>query len=713
MDELAPVRSVPMDELAPILRLPEAPGDRFLNRELSWLAWDLRCLTLVEGEAWPLLERVRMCAIVAETLDEFFMVRVAGLERQVASGLAVRSPDGRTPAAALAEIHERVNEIVAHQALVWHDELLPALRAEGIDICALDAVGPGELTDLEAWFDRNLYPVLTPLAVGPGQPFPYISGLSLSLSLMVRDPATGEQRFARVKVPEGMPRFVRVGDEGRMVPLEQVIAHFAERLFPGMQIVEEALFRVTRDADFELSDEADDLLEAVESELRRRRFGDVVRLEVSEGMSPGMLQELCDGLGVTDAQVYIAPGLLDMADLGQIASLDRPELKHEPWVPVTRTRLADVEGLGDLFARIRSDDLLVHLPYESFATSVEAFVRAASKDAGVVGIKTTVYRTSDDTALLPALIAAAERSKQAVCLVELKARFDERRNIEWSRAMEQAGVHVVHGFRDLKIHAKTTLVIRREGDALRRYAHIGTGNYNGVTARLYEDLGLFTDDEAITADVADLFNHMTGFGRPQEFRKLLVAPFNLRSRLIDHIRACAEAAAAGRPAWVRIKVNALTDPAIIEELYRASQAGVRVDVVARSICSLRPGVPGMSEGITVRSIAGRFLEHSRLFAFEAGDEASFLLGSADLMPRNLDHRIEVLAPVESARVRQDVNAILDSAFVDDTNTWELTADGSWARIAPTNPAQPHSHQDAMLRRATARARRRARARREA
>ena len=350
-----------------------------------------------------------------------------------------------------------------------------------------------------------------------------------------------------MKVPEGLARFVPVGDGPgtRLVPLEEVIAHFSDRLFPGIEIVEQSLFRVTRDADFELSDEADDLLEAVESELRRRRFGDAVRLEVSDGMSAAMRERLCSGLGVTDAQVYDTPGLMDMADLREIADLDRPELKHEPWIPVTRARLADPEASGDLFARIRADDLLVHLPYESFVTSVEAFVRAAAKDAGVVGVKTTVYRTSDDTALLPALIEAAERAKQAVCLVELKARFDERRNIEWSRAMEQAGVHVVHGFRDLKIHAKTTLVIRREGGVLRRYAHIGTGNYNGVTARLYEDLGLFTDDEAITADVADLFNHMTGFGRPQQFRKLLVAPFNLRTRLIDHIRSVADAAGLG------------------------------------------------------------------------------------------------------------------------------------------------------------------------
>jgi polyphosphate kinase len=687
-----------MDELAAVIRPPEAPGDRYLNRELSWLDWDGRCLELAEDESWPLLERVRMCSIVAATLDEFFMIRVAGLEGQIAAGLAVRSADGRTPAVVLAEIRKRVIALRERQVALWRDVLMPALRAEGIEICTFEACTATERAAVGEWFDRNVYPVLTPLAVGPGQPFPYISGLSLSLGFLARDPVTREERFA----PVGE------GGDTRLVPLEEVIAHFAERLFPGIEIVEQSLFRVTRDADFELSDEADDLLEAVESELRRRRFGDAVRLEVSDDMSAGMRERLCSGLGVTDAQVYETPGLMDLADLGEIADLDRPELKHEPWIPVTRARLADPEASGDLFARIRSDDLLVHLPYESFVTSVEAFVRAAAKDAGVVGVKTTVYRTSDDTALLPALIEAAERSKQAVCLVELKARFDERRNIEWSRAMEQAGVHVVHGFRDLKIHAKTTLVIRREGGVLRRYAHIGTGNYNGVTARLYEDLGLFTDDEAITSDVADLFNHMTGFGRPQKFRKLLVAPFNLRTRLIDHIRAVADAAASGKPATVRMKVNSLTDPAIIEELYRASQAGARVDIIARSICSLRPGVPGLSERIHVRSIAGRFLEHSRLFAFQAGDDETYLLGSADIMPRNLDHRIEVLTPVEDARLRHEISTIFETLLGDRTQAWVLEADGSWTRLRPERRGTKRGSHAVLMRRARLRARPRSR-----
>ena len=685
----------------------DLPEERLLNRELSWLDFTTRVLAQAADEAVPLLERVRFCAIVASTLDEFFMVRVAGLERQVAAGLAVRSADGRTPAAVLHDIRDRVLALCERQALLWQSGLRPALADAGIDVADLAGCEPDDLGALEVWFDRNLYPVLTPLAVGPGQPFPYISGLSLSLGLLVRDPATGDERFARVKVPEGMSRFVPVGD-GRLVPLEQVIAHQIGRLFPGMQIAEQTLFRVTRDADFELSDEADDLLEAVELELRRRRFADVVRLEVAEGTSDAILERLRDGLGVDDRQLYPLPGLLDLADLSQIADLDRPDLRYEPWAPVTRGRLAAVDSPSAFFAHIRSGDTLVHLPYESFATSVEAFARAAAVDPGVVGVKTTVYRTSDDTALLPALIEAVERAKQAVCVVELKARFDERRNIEWGRAMEQAGVHVVYGFRDLKIHDKTTLVIRREGNSLRRYAHIGTGNYNGVTARLYEDVGLFTDDEAITADVADLFNYVTGFGRPQRFRKLLVAPFNLRPRLIDHIRAVGAVAAEddGRLAAIQIKVNALTDPALIEELYRASQAGARVDVVARSICSLRPGVPGLSDNIRVRSIVGRFLEHSRLFAFHAGDASTYLLGSADMMPRNLDHRIEVLAPVEDTRAQTEIATIFETLLGDRSQAWELGGDGAWTRVRPDG--RRRGTHAVLMRRARLRARSRSR-----
>jgi len=680
------------------------PGERLLNRELSWLDFNRRVLELALDPAAPLLERVRFCSIVSSNLDEFFMVRVAGLLRQAAAGLSTRSPDGRTPLAALGDIHLRVGELTEAQSQLWRDELVPQLNEEGILVGGIDQCTDDELTELTSRFDQEVYPVLTPLAVGPGQPFPYISGLSMSLGVFVRDPDGGDERFARVKVPEVLPRFLSVGERGLLVPLEDVIAHFLSWLFPGMEVIEHVVFRVTRDADFEVSDEADDLLEAVESELRRRRFGDVVRLEVANTASPAMVQRLNDGLGVTAGQVYLIDGMLDLADVGRIADIERPELRFEPWMPVTRPRLATA-GRRDLFAEVRRSDLLVHLPYDSFTTSVESFVAAAAKDRDVVGLKTTVYRTSDDSAMLPALIDAAEEGKQTVCLVELKARFDERRNIEWSRAMEQAGVHVVYGYANLKIHAKMTLIVRRDGQRLHRYAHIGTGNYNSVTARQYEDFGLFTDDEAITADLADLFNHLTGFGRPQRFRRILAAPFNLRSGLTERIRAVARAAAAGERARIRIKVNSLADPAIVEELYRASQAGADIDIIARGICTLRPGVPGLSETIRVRSVVGRFLEHSRVFAFEAGDEETYLIGSADLMPRNLDHRIEVLTPVDDGRAREELSTVLD-AILGDNTAWELMADGSWQRAARGDGERERGTHQVLMRRARLRARRR-------
>jgi polyphosphate kinase len=527
--------------------------------------------------------------------------------------------------------------------------------------------------------------------------------LSLSLGVLAVDPGSGEERFARVKVPEGLDRFVAVGE--RLIPLEAAIAHFLPMLFPGMEIAERAAFRVTRDADFELSDDADDLLEAVESELRRRRFGDVVRLELSASASRSMRNRLVAELDVPSDQVYEIEGPLDLAELHQVASLDRPELKDEPWVPVVHPRFAGAASASRLFDEIRRGDILVHQPYDSFRSSFEAFAQAAAADPDVIAIKTTVYRTSDDSSLVSALIDCAEQGKQSVCLVELKARGDERRNIEWSRAMEQAGVHVVHGFVDIKIHAKMTLVVRREENGLRRYVHIGTGNYNAATARMYEDVGLFTADEEIAADVADLFNHMTGFGRPQQFRRLLVAPFAMRTRLVEEIRRVAAAAEAGERARIRIKLNQLVDPVLIEELYAASRAGVPIEVCARAICMLRPGVEGMSRTIGVRSIFGRFLEHSRIYSFEAGESHALFLGSADLMPRNLDRRIEVLTPVEGARVRQELGTVLDSVFADNTFAWELTADGTWSRTAPSKGTKAQGHQAAMQRRALVRARR--------
>jgi len=683
----------------------DIPGERLLNRELSLLDFHARVLELAADETIPLLERVKFCAILSSNVDEFFQVRVAGLLGQAEAALTVHSADGLTPNEALAQIRERVLDLASRQSRIWKRELRPALATEGVVIGGLKDCHKRDLKELDQRFEREIYPVLTPLAVGPGKPFPYISALSLSLGVFVRDPESGEARFARVKVPELLPRFLRVGQKGIYLPVEHVIAHSLTSLFPKMELVECAAFRVTRDADFEVSDEADDLLEAIEFELRQRRFGETVRVEVSDSMSPEMLARLKLGLGVGNDEIYPVDGLLDLAKLTQIAELDRPDLKEEPWRPVTQPRLALHEDGEDLFEEIRRGDILVHLPYESFATSVEAFIWAAARDPDVIGIKTTVYRTSDESPLVPALIEASENGKQSVCLVELKARFDERRNIEWSRALERAGVHVVYGVPNLKIHAKATLVVRREGNGLRRYVHVGTGNYHALTARDYEDIGLFTADEAIAGDIADLFNYLTGFGRPQRFRRLLVAPFALRARLIDEIRNVAQAAKAGKNARILIKTNSLTDEALIDAFYGASQAGAEIDIVSRSICSLRPGVEGLSEHIRVRSIVGRFLEHSRAFIFEAGDKSTYLIGSSDLMPRNLDNRVEIVVPIEDARARQRLTAIFDSLLADNTNAWALREDGSWRRIRAKKDDRAASAQAALMRSSVARARR--------
>ncbi len=633
------------------------------------------------------------------------MVRVAGLLDQVVARVNVRSPDGRTPQQALADVRERVLELTAAQSKLWRDELGPALAREGIVVGTIEDATEEERAELETRFARQIYPVLTPLAVGPGQPFPYISGLTLSLGVTVRDPDSGEERFARVKVPETLPRFVSIGDRGLSVPLEGVISHHLSWVFPGMELTERAAFRVTRDGDTEISDDADDLLEAVETELRKRRFGAVVRLEVSSSISRAMVARLTERLAVRPDAVYPIHGLLDLREVIQLYDLDRPDLKYEPWAPQTQRRLAKPKD-GDLFSEIAASDIVVQHPYDSFATSVETFVRDAAKDPAVATLKTTVYRTSLDSALAPALIEAAEEGKQSVCIVELKARFDERRNIEWARSLEQAGVHVVYGFPDLKIHAKTTLVIRREGDSLQRYAHIGTGNYNATTARIYEDVGLFTADPDITADIADLFNFVTGFGRPRTFRKILVAPFNLRRELTERIRAVGAAATAGEHARIRIKVNNIADPQIVEELYKASQAGAEIDLIVRAVCVLRPGIEGLSERIRVRSILGRFLEHSRLYCFEAGETKSYLLGSADLMPRNLDHRIEMIAPVEAAHVRAEIETIFRRLLSDNSQAWTLNPDGTWDRVEP-EPGERRRSSQLIAMRGRVRARRRA------
>jgi polyphosphate kinase len=708
---LTPGEMLPIRMQAMATRTRPEPVETLLNRELSHLEFHARVLELATDEMLPLLERVNYCSIFSSNLDEFFQVRVAGLLGQAEAGVTVRSADGLTPQQALARIRQRVLELSATQSRLWKRELRPALATEGITVGGIEDLGEKGLAELERRFHREIYPVLTPLAVGPGQPFPYISGLSLSLAIFAEHPDTGEERFARVKIPEGLPRFFELGGRGLYVPLEQIIAHFLPSLFPGVDILERAVFRVTRDADFEVSDDADDLLEAVESQLRRRRFGDVVRVEVSSSASSEMVARLQSGLGADETQIYRVESLLDLSELRELVAVDRPELKFEPWIPVIPQRLASAQSdLPKIFPEIRRGDVLVHQPYGSFIASFEVFAQAAVRDPDVIAMKTAVYRTSDDSVLVGSLIQCAEEGKQSVCLVELKARFDELRNIEWSRELEQAGVHVAYGFPDLKIHAKMTLIVRREGDGLRRYAHIGTGNYHAATARLYEDLGVFTADEDITADVADLFNFITGFGQPQKFRKLLVAPFTLRSGLVDEIRTVAAAASEGRHARIRLKLNHLVDPKIVSELYTASRAGAQIDIVARSTCALRPGVEGLSETIRVRSIVGRFLEHSRIYSFEAGQRVATYIGSPDLMQRNLDHRVEVLMPVENARVRQEIHAVLDSALEDDTNAWSLGADGEWTRVEPRK-SKRHAHHETMMRRSLKRARRGARERR--
>src|SRR6266516_2228280 len=612
-----------------------------LNRELSWLAWNSRVLALAADTSLPLLERTRFCAIFSRNLDEFFMVRVAGLLDQIEAGVPVTSPDARRPQETLREVRERVLQLSARQSKLWKRELSVALEDAGIIVGQVEDCTKGELEELAERFEHEVFPILTPLAVGPGQPFPYISGLSLSLGLFVRDPDSGEERFARVKVPELLPRFISIGERGLFLPLERVIRHFLGRLFPKMEILECCIFRVSRDADFELSDEADDLREAVESELRRRRFGDAVRVEITASASTRMLDRLKRGLAVSDHQVYLVQGLLDLESVSEFVGLDRPDLKEEPWFPFTHPRFANVTSPDEFFAEVAKGDVLVHQPYHAFGTSFEAFVNAAASDDDSLALKTTVYRTSGESPLVPALIEAAEKGKQAVCLVELKARFDERRNIGWARELEQAGVHVVYGFPNLKIHAKTTLVVRREGGELRRYAHVGTGNYHA-------------------------------------------------------------AAAAGDKARIRIKVNNLTDETIIDELYKASMKGVQVQILARSICTLRPGVEGLSDNIRVVSVLGRFLEHSRVFVFEAGDVASYYLGSADLMPRNLDYRIEAVVPIEDPRAQQELTRALDTMVSSNVHAWELKADGEWQRIRAKKGERARETQTLLMRSVRAR-----------
>jgi polyphosphate kinase len=691
-------RSAPPSDL-------DAP-ELYLNRELSWLDFDDRVLQLAEDPGQKLLERCKFAAIFGSNLDEFFMIRVAGLHDQVDAGITTPKADGRAPSEVIDAIRAKVTALIERQCRVLTGDLRPSLSEHGIRLLDIEDVSAEARRALDQRFRRQIFPVLTPLAVGLGRPFPYISNLSLSLAVLVRDPVSGHTTFARVKVPKEMlPRFVALdGEPTTFVPLEQLIAANLHTLFPGMEVVDQGVFRVTRDADFEISDEADDLLLAVEDELRRRRFGEVVRVEVDARMSPTLREALTEALEVEHRQVYSVSELLDLTDLWQIVKLPGfAELRDPPWSSVTQPRLRGEEGeKADMFAAMRHGDILVHHPYDSFTTSVGRFVDQAANDPDVLAIKLTIYRTSDDTPLIPALIRATERGKQAVCLVELKARFDERANIEWARKLEETGVHVVYGHPSLKTHAKCILVVRREGDGVRHYLHVGTGNYNPTTARLYTDFGLFTTDERLGSDVADMFNFLTGYARPRRYRKALVAPDHLRDGIIEQIENTIEAHRNGQPTRIEMKMNALVDRACIKALYRASQAGVPVDLNLRGICCLVPGVEGVSDNIRVVSIVGRFLEHSRVFAFHRGDEQLVFIGSADLMPRNLDTRVELVAPVEDPMLRDDLLDTLERGFADDTHSWELQSDGTWERRRPQG-AEPRDLQRELMLRHQARA----------
>ncbi|HEY6623410.1 MAG TPA: polyphosphate kinase 1 [Acidimicrobiales bacterium] len=757
----------------------ELPPDRFLNRELSWLDFGSRLLELADDDSLPLFERVKFLAIFSDGLDEFFQVRVAGLEDQVAAGLRSRSPDGMRPLEQLDAITGRVTDLVDRQSRIFLDRVVPLLADAGVVLSDWHTLDEDDRTYLVEVFHQQIFPVLTPLAVDPGHPFPYISNLSLNLVVRVVDPATTESRIARVKVPPLLPRFVVMPDGERFVPLEQVIAAHLDMLFPAMTIGEHYAFRVTRNADLSVGqDEAGDLLAAVELELQRRRFGEAVRLEIAADATPAIRDLLVAEVDVPPESVYAIAGPIDLSGLWAVAGLDRPDLSVEPWIPITAPPLAPpmgtpisppppvatrfdgtssvvgrydgsmsvaaqfdgtspiatptvvgspvervpaarpsaqvsgqarrttsgsaagqlADGSVDIFAVLRDQDVLVHHPYDSFATSIEAFVGQAADDPDVLAIKQTLYRTSGDSPIVASLIRASQSGKQVAALVELQARFDEQANIAWARALEEAGVHVVYGLAGLKTHSKTALVARREADGVRRYCHIGTGNYNSRTALNYEDLGLLTSNEELATDVGNLFNYLTGFSRQADYESLVIAPVSLRNRLLDWIDAEARAGPDGR---IILKANGLTDPAVIDGLYRASGAGVPIDLIIRGRCCLRPGVPGLSENIRVRSIVGRFLEHSRIYRFGGvGDRPlQITLGSADLMERNLDRRIEAMVPIEAPDLQERLVRLLDLALMDDANTWTLRGDGSWARLSPGTGVslQDHLRQDALKR----------------
>ena len=675
------------------------PADRFLDRELSWLAFNQRVLELADDPDLPALERAKFLAIFASNLDEFFMVRVAGLKRRIATGIAVRAASGYTPREVLENIWAGAYALQVQQAQMFRGSVLPDLEAQGISLLRYPQLTPMEKAELERFFDAKVFPVLTPLAVDPSHPFPYISGLSLNLAVVVRNPVTGTELFARVKVPPLLPRFVEVGP-ARFVPLEEVIAAHLNALFPGMEIQQTHTFRVTRNEDVEVEeDDAENLLQALERELMRRRFGPPVRLEVEESIDPHVLELLIDELGVSEQEVFRLPGPLDLTGLWTLYGLDRPDLKQGTFVPKTSRALSEVESSSapDVLAMMREHDVLLHHPYDSFSTSVQLFLEQAARDPHVLAIKQTLYRTSGDSPIVDALIDAAQAGKQVLALVEIKARFDEQNNIEWGRKLEEAGVHVVYGLVGLKTHSKLSMVVRDDGEQLRRYCHIGTGNYHPKTARLYEDFGLLTCDPAVGEDVANLFNVLSGYSMNTDYERLLVAPHSVRTGLVERIEREIEHHRAGRPSGIRFKANSIVDEGVIDALYRASQAGVPVDVWVRGICALRPQVPGLSDNIRVISILGRFLEHSRAYCFENGGNPEVWIGSADLMHRNLDRRVEVLVRLVDPEQIAGIGALFDFAFDPETSAWHLDASGTWERrLVDSSGTRLRDYQESLI-----------------
>jgi polyphosphate kinase len=676
-----------------------AVTNRFLNRELSAVDFNTRVLALGEDQSIPLLERAKFLAIFASNMDEFFQVRVAGLKQQAEAGIRTPSPDGLTPHEALSAIAAKVVPLAEKHARMFAEDVKPALDAAGVRVLRWRELEPAQRDELNAMFREKIFPVLTPLAVDSGRPFPYISNLSLNLAVQLRDPAASRMHFARIKVPPLLPRFVPFSEERCFAPLEEVIAANLDQLFPGMEIVEHHTFRVTRNADLEIDDRADDLLEALEEQLSKRRARPAVRLEVEQTIPPHVLELLMSELDVSTQDVYTLPAPLDLSGLWSLHAIDRPDLKDEPYQPVTHPDLSLADEETSMFEVIADRDVLVHHPYESFVTSVQRFIEEAASDPDVLAIKQTLYRTSGSP-VVNSLIEAAERGKQVVVLIEIKARFDESANIAWARTLEKAGCHVVYGVAGLKTHCKLCLVVRDDGGHLKQYVHVGTGNYNPLTARIYEDFGFFTADAELAAEVAHLFNYITGFSRDKEYRCMIVAPHEMRDRMMSLIEREAASSTPERPGRIIMKMNNLSDEEIVNALYDASQRGVQVDLIVRSICTLRPGVKGLSKSITVRSILGRFLEHSRVCYFENSGDPQIYIGSADMMPRNLDTRVEALATVKSPELREHLKLVLNLALSDNCSAWSLDRQGRWSKVSAAEGEMRLDFQDQLMRHPT-------------